>query len=136
MEVFVLDASVALSWCFEDEKDKTTIELLDKIENYALLVPEIWTLEVGNALLMAERRKRFTYAEVQTFLNLLKELNIEVDYRTSKKGFTDILNLARANHLTTYDAAYLELALRLDIPLATKDIALQKAAKNLGVEIF
>jgi predicted nucleic acid-binding protein len=133
---FVLDASIALSWCFADENTHFTQELLVQLENNIALVPAIWSLEVGNILVMAERRKRISYAEMVQFLELLKELRIEVDTDTPAKAFHEILSLAHSQKLTTYDAAYVELAMRRGLPLASKDLDLCKAAKRLGVHVI
>lgn len=130
---FVLDASIALSWCFKDESTPQTISLLESLEFATAYVPEHWSLEVGNILITAEKRKRITSAKISEFLGLIENLNIEIDQETSSRGFHEILYLAQSEKLTTYDAAYLELAMRLGLPLATKDLALQQAAQNKGV---
>ena len=133
---FVLDASIALAWCFSDESTPLTNGLLDNLETASAIVPELWSLEVSNILVTAERRKRISYARIIEFLALIENLNIKVDKETSARGFREILSLAHAEGLTSYDAAYLELAMRLGVPLATKDIQLLKAAKKLGVKEF
>ncbi len=133
---FVLDASVTLSWCFSDEMTPATLSLLKKLEHEEACVPEIWSLEVGNILIMAEKKKRISYANMMEFISLLTELNIRTDKETSVKGLHEILFVAHANYLTTYDAAYLELALRTGFPLASKDQHLCKIAKSLGVKIL
>jgi len=133
---FVLDASVTLAWCFSDESTPATIALLETLETESVHVPQLWSLEIGNILIAAERRQRISYANITEFLALLENLMIKVDEETSLRGFHDILLLAHSTKLTTYDAAYLELAMRLGIPLATKDMQLQKAAKLLGVKLI
>lgn len=133
---FVLDASVTLSWCFSDETTSGTLSLLEKLEIESAFVPELWTLEVGNILINAERRKRISYAKISEFITLLQNLNIKTDYETSIRGFREILSLAHAEKLTTYDAAYLELAMRMGLPLATKDTDLAKIAKRMGVKVI
>lgn len=133
---FVLDASIALSWCFVDENTIFTQKLLAQLENEVALVPTIWSLEVSNILIMAERRKRISYAEMVQFLELLTELPIEVDTDTPSKAFHEILSLAHSEKLTTYDAAYVELAMRRGFPLASKDLDLCKVAKRLGVHVI
>lgn len=132
---FILDASIALAWCFADEATEETTVLLERLNQESAFVPELWTLEMGNILISAERRKRISYAKITEFLTLLQHLNIKVDNETSIRGFREILSLAHSENLTTYDAAYLELAMRLGLPLATKDIQLAKAAKRSGVEL-
>lgn len=130
---FVLDASITLAWCFSDEKTAQTTILLENLEKDEAVVPSLWSLEVGNILISAQRRNRITYAKVVEFLGLLESLNIQVDEETASKGFHEILSLAKSEQLTTYDAAYLELAMRLGIPLATKDVQLIEAALRLGI---
>ena len=133
---FVLDASIALSWCFADESTPTTTALLERLETETAFVPQLWFLEVGNILIGASRKKRISQAKIAEFLDLLSNLNIQTDHETAVRGFHEILSLAQSEHLTTYDSAYLELAMRLGIPLASKDMELRKAAKRLGVELL
>jgi predicted nucleic acid-binding protein len=131
----VIDASVALSWCFEDEASEATDQLLRQLADMVTVVPAHWHLEVANVLALAERRRRITLADSAEFIDLLETLDIEHDDETSERAFGRVLDLARGENLTAYDAAYLELAMRLGIPLATKDGALQAAARRVGVEV-
>ncbi len=133
---FVLDASITLAWCFEDESTPATTTLLDRLSTAEAFVPALWQLEVVNILLNAQRKKRITPAKVSEFINLLEALSIQTDYSIGSRGFYEILALATSQNLTTYDAAYLELAMRLGLPLATKDMQLQQAAENLGVTLL
>ncbi len=133
---FVLDASVALSWCFHDEATPETMALLEKLRQGQAYVPSIWPLEMGNILIGAQRKHRISSAGMHEFLMLLEALCIIVDEETSLRGFREILNLASAQQITTYDAAYLELAMRLGVPIATKDKALREAAVKLGVAVL
>lgn len=133
---FVLDASVTLAWCFIDESTPETTLLLEHLAKESAFVPELWTLEVGNILISAEKRKRISYAKITEFLTLLQNLNIKTDYETSARGFREIISVAHSEKLTTYDAAYLELAMRLGLPLATKDIQLAKTAKKIGIKLM
>ncbi|OGT07312.1 MAG: DNA-binding protein [Gammaproteobacteria bacterium GWF2_41_13] len=133
---FVLDASIALAFCFSDEATTETEILLDQLKTDVAIVPAHFGLELGNVLMGAERRKRITEKQIAEFLFLLEEINIQVDSETAERSFHDILLLAHSEKLTTYDAAYLELALRLKIPLATKDKLLQKAAKNKHIALL
>lgn len=133
---YVLDASVTLGWCFEDEATPGTTLLLDKLDKFTAFVPEIWSLEIGNILISAERKKRITYAKITEFLSFLHNLNIQTDLETSARGFREIISLAHSEKLTTYDAAYLELSMRLGLPLATKDNDLAKAAKKIGIQVL
>ncbi|MBW2067049.1 MAG: type II toxin-antitoxin system VapC family toxin [Deltaproteobacteria bacterium] len=133
---FVLDASVVLSWAFEDQITPHADAALEELAEGKAWVPMIWALEVGNALLVAERRGRLSAAEVVRFLTLLRQLAIEVEVETTERMFSEVLVLAREQGLSTYDASYLDLAMRLGLPLATRDKGLQKAAARCGVELF
>jgi predicted nucleic acid-binding protein len=134
---FVLDASVAVAWCFDDEATKFTEGVLDLISAGAeALVPSIWPLELANALLMAERRKRIALAKVTALLLRIAELPISVRATDAKQAFQQILSMARQQGLSQYDAAYLELAVREGLALATMDGELQRAAKATGVELL
>jgi predicted nucleic acid-binding protein len=131
---FVLDSSVTLSWFFDDEATAATDELLDQLNRDGqAIVAAHWALEVGNTLLMAERRKRSTVADSSHFLALLDSLPIEADPETLSRANAATLNLARSQGLTLYDSAYLELAMRRSLPLATLDKALRAAAEKCGV---
>jgi predicted nucleic acid-binding protein len=133
---FVLDASITLSWCFDDEALPMSIKLLERSAEESVFVPQIWPLEVGNALVISEKKKRISYAKMLEFISILGNLNIHIDDKTSQHGFHEILSLAHSENLTTYDATYLELAMRLGLPLATLDKQLKKAALNVGVNII
>jgi predicted nucleic acid-binding protein len=132
---FVLDASVTLAWCFEDEASPYAEAVLEKLAPGAAVVPSIWPLEVANALLVAERRKRLTRAKVTRFLQVLRSLPIVVDSEGGARALDTVLDLARAHGLSVYDAGYLELALRDGLPLATLDERLKRAARQAGVEV-
>ncbi len=133
---FVLDASIALAWCFADEAHEPALRVLDRLQESEALVPSLWLLEVGNALLGAERRGRLTQAESTRFLELLRRLPIRVEEPPAARMWNDLLNLARLYRLSTYDAAYLDLAMRLALPLATLDEALREAAVQCRVELL
>jgi predicted nucleic acid-binding protein len=133
--VKVIDASVALSWCFEDEASPATDALLDEALDHGALVPGLWFLELGNVLLQAERRGRISGPDVTARLELFSALPIFVDQQATGRAWSEILALARAESLTTYDATYLELALRRRAALATKDEALAAAARRHGVAV-
>ncbi len=133
---FVLDASIALSWCFVDAQTNHTRQLLENLAVETAYVPSLWTLEVGNILISAEKRNRITFADVNRFLALLSQLNIKIDNETADRGFHEILAYAYAQKLTTYDAAYLELAMRMGLPLASKDKQLCEVAIRLGTEVL
>jgi len=133
-EGLVLDASVAVAWCFDDESTPAAWALLERLRGAPGHVPSHWPLEVGNILLGAERRSRITQARSVEFVGILGELDIRVDADLPGRAFRDVLPLARDRRLTTYDATYLELAMRLGVPLATKDKALARAARTLRVK--
>lgn len=136
MNQIVIDASVAITWCFKDEMTKRSIKLLKDLESMQIIVPSIWYLEISNILLMAEKKGRISFANSIQFFNLLQDLDIEVDSETSDRSFSAIFMLAHAEKLTSYDASYLELAMRLNVELATKDQALINAGKRLGGKIL
>ena len=133
---FVLDCSVVLAWFFEDETDHYAEAVEDAMVSATALVPSLWRLEVANALFVGERRKRTTEAKITAFLGLLKQLPILQDDETAARAWHESLNLARAHSLSVYDAAYLELALRRGLPLASNDNPLKVAAKAVGVDEF
>jgi predicted nucleic acid-binding protein len=133
----VLDASVAVAWCFADESTTFTEGLLDLLANGGEAVtPAIWPFELANALLAGEKRRRITVAQATSILRRIADLPISVESIRMDHAFQQILPLARQSQLTEYDAAYLELALRLSLPLATLDVQLQRAAKSVGVPLF
>jgi predicted nucleic acid-binding protein len=132
----VLDASVSLAWCFEDESASLSERLLDALETGTeMLTPSIWPLEVANALLMAERRKRITNAQATAFLQRISKLPILVLPTPPERAFDHILPVARQHQITEYDAAYVELALREALPLATLDAKLRRAARSAGIAL-
>lgn len=132
---FVIDCSVVMSWCFEDEDSSYSSNILEMLENAECLVPHIWALEVANVLLVAERRNRLTKADSSQFLTYLKTLSIQADETPPYTVLDDILTLGRQCDLSAYDAAYLELAIRKGLPIATLDDRLRSAAKGLGVAL-
>jgi predicted nucleic acid-binding protein len=101
-----------------------------------MLVPAVWSLEIANAILVGERRKRLNRPEIKQFTVLLESLSLVQDTRPIVNHVNDVLPLARKYGLTAYDAAYLELSIRNRAPLATLDVRLQKAAKQTGIKIF
>ena len=135
MNDLVLDASVALAWCFDNEATTATDLVLERLATETAKVPAIWPVEVANALAVSERRRRLTPARTAEFIALLETLVIEVDEEGSPRALGPVLDLARAQRLSAYDAAYLELAMRLGVPLASKDADLCDAAERLGVTV-
>ena len=132
---FVLDNSIVMAWSFEDEIDEYADAVLDRLATTSAVVPALWPLEVANALLMGERRKRSTEAETIKWTGLLASLPIIFDEETNAHAWGDTLSLARGHNLTAYDAAYLELAIRRGLPMATIDRKLRIAAEAVGVAI-
>ncbi len=132
----VLDCSVTMSWLFADEASKKTDALLPLLIEQGAVVPTLWHLEVANVLTQAQKRNRISAAQVAERISLLEQLPISVDSQTSQRGLREILVLATEYQLSSYDAAYLELAMRAAVPLATVDKALLKAASKAGVETY
>ena len=130
---FVLDDSVALAWYFKDEADPYADAVAARFPAARATVPVIWPLEIANAVLIGERRQRSTEAQAAKWLGYLGSLPIAVDDQTNDRAWGDVLGLARAQRLSAYDAAYLELALRRGLPLATLDDKLKAAASAVGV---
>jgi predicted nucleic acid-binding protein len=124
-----------MAWCFEDEADEYADSVLDLLADSETVVPSIWTLEVANVLLVAERKKRLTKADSSRFVKLLRELPITIDQETPDRALSEILPVGRQLGLSAYDAAYLELAMREGIALATRDNGLKQAAQKCGVKL-
>ena len=136
MTGFVIDASSVLSWCFEDEGGPEADALIDKAAAQGAAVPALWSLEVANGLVMGERRGRIKPADSAAFVALIEELPIVADQATGSRALHETLSLAREHGLTAYDAAYLELAMRRGLPLATGDQSLRAAAQRAGVALL
>ena len=131
---FVLDASVAMAWCFEDETSLLSERVLDLLTADSAVVPELWTQEVANVLLVAERRGRLSEADAARLAQLLIQLPIEVD--SSPSHLATLLALGREHGLSAYDASYLSLAQRRGLALATLDATLAAAAQQSGVALI
>lgn len=137
MSSFVLDCSVAVAWLLEDERVPAADALLERLEGDGeAVVPGLWRPELGNVLAGAERRGRIAATGIARCLGLLARLPIVTDPGTDERALREILELARREYLTTYDAAYLELAMRRGLPLATLDRPLGRAARRAGVEVL
>jgi predicted nucleic acid-binding protein len=134
--VFVLDCSVTMAWVFDDEDDPRAAAVRDRLDGDIALVPSIWPLEVCNALLVAERRGRLSRAEGMRFLEVLRQLPIDVDALPTLDSVHGAVQFARETGLSLYDAAYLDLAATRGVPLATLDAALRKAAEKVGAELL
>lgn len=136
---FVLDNSVTMRWFFGDGKPQELVyagKVLDAMKHHHALVPATWGLEVANVIARAEAKGLVTQARSSAFLEMLEGVDIEVDAATFARALSDTLQLARQYKLSSYDASYLELALRSGLPLATLDEDLQKGAKKAGVKLF
>ncbi len=133
---FVLDASVTLAWCFEDEASPFADEVLDSLNKSVALVPCIWPLEITNVLAMAERRGRIDKAGSIRFISLITQLPIIIEPELPQRIFSEVFAVAREQGLSTYDASYLDLAMRQGVALATMDASLQEAARQVGVSLY
>jgi predicted nucleic acid-binding protein len=127
---------VAVGWCFQDQADPSTEAALAALSEGAALVPAIWPLEIVNVLLVAERRRRLSRAETERFLELLGALPITVEEVPLRVAASHAAARAREHGLSAYDAAYLDLAARKGIPLATRDAALKAACRKAGVPLL
>jgi predicted nucleic acid-binding protein len=133
---FVVDCSVAMAWLFHDEATPKTAALLNRLATETALVPGWWFIEITNVLAMTERRGRITPTQSDAFIADLGKLGIERDDEAPDRAFTHLLALCRTHRLTGYDAVYLDLAVRRNLPLATLDEHLRKPAKKLGVRLL
>jgi predicted nucleic acid-binding protein len=132
----IVDCSIVLAWCFADESTDQTRDVQQRMEAEAAVVPGHWFLEVVNVLAMAEKRSRISTNDSMEFVRQLLILDIQADWEFSSRAFDHVLPLSRNHALSSYDAAYLELALRRQLPLATLDDALRQAATSLGVQVL
>ena len=129
MAVFAVDASLSLGWAFSDEATEYTEGLLDRLAaGEEVAVPSHWPLEVLNGLIQAKKRRRISEEGVQSFIASLASFQIVIDAERDYLHLHSIRDLAERHGLTSYDAAYLELAIRLSLPMATLDTALRKAS--------
>ncbi len=132
----ILDNSIAMAWCFKDERTAATAALLERVTNSGAVAPWLWPMEASNALLMAERRGRITGEERRALMELLRDLPITLDTESINYIWTAAVRLAERYRLTVYDAVYLELAQRRNLPLATLDTDLRAAASTLSVPLL
>lgn len=133
---FVVDCSIAMAWLFNDEATPKTAALLNRLATETALVPAWWFIEITNVLATAERKGRIKPTESDAFIADLSKLGIERDDEAPDRAFTHLLALCRRHRLTSYDAIYLDLAVRRNLPLATLDDALRKAAHKSGVRLL
>ncbi|MCL2781493.1 MAG: type II toxin-antitoxin system VapC family toxin [Actinomycetia bacterium] len=132
--MIVVDASMALAWCFEDEATDDTDRVLARVRQEGGTAPVLWRYEVGNALLSARRRDRVTDAQLQRLTTLLAALPVALDLDVPSA--TDLISAAQRHELTAYDVAYLLVAQRQGLPLATMDKQLAVAAIAAGVTVL
>ena len=139
MTDFVLDNSVSMRWLLASEKasdQKYSVNVLESMRNVDALTPNLWHLEAINVLIGAEKRGEVSLGEIERFISQLENLPIHVDPLTAHQAFSRTLALSRAYNISSYDASYLELAMREGLPLASLDKKLVKAAKKADVEIY
>lgn len=135
---FVLDNSVAMLWLLPQSNvagEHLANKVLDRLMTTGAVVPSLWRLEAANVIVKSLRLNKISQAQASTFIGLLDELEINIDVQTDQRAFHDTLDLARRYGLSAYDAAYLELALRNGLPLATLDAKLDSAAREAGVAV-
>lgn len=134
--MFVLDASAILSWCFEDERPRNADTLMRRFVEAGMLAPAHWPLEVTNILWVGERQKRITGPQVSAFIGLVEALRVEIDVETPWRAWSETREISRREQITAFDAAYLELAMRRQATLVTKDQKLIKAARASKAKIL
>jgi predicted nucleic acid-binding protein len=134
--VFVLDASITLTWAFQDQATRETLGILDRLESETAVVPNLWFLELTNVLAIAGRKGRITEVQTTAFFTQLMALDFEVDADVGVRAFTEILPLCNQHTLTSYDAVYLEVAIRRQLPLATLDESLHAACNKVGIPVL
>ena len=133
---FVVDCSIAMAWLFQDEATPKTTALLNRLVTETAVVPAWWSVEVTNVLAMAERKRHITPAQSDAFIADLSKLGIQRDEEGPDRAFTHLLALCRTHRLTSYDAMYLDLAIRRSLPLATLDNDLRRTARKLGIGLL
>jgi predicted nucleic acid-binding protein len=133
---FVLDVSVTMAWCFKDEASDATWALLERLTADTAIVPGIWSAEVANVLLVAERRRRIDRAEVRVFIARLLALPISAEETAPERVLGEVMSIGRETRLAACDALYLDLAVRHGVPLATTDRALRTAARKMRVTVL
>lgn len=136
MSRVVLDCSVTVASLFQDEQTPAVFAAMRIVAREGAVVPSLWRYEVGNALLMAERRKRIDAAFRHACLADLAILDIRADDAGGGRAWNAVLRIAEARRLTLYDAAYVELALRLNLPLATLDEQMRAAAEAMQIDLL
>lgn len=132
----VLDSSVSLTWCFEDERTPATQALLERIGESGAHAPPLWPLETLNGLMMAERRGRLDGDRRREMASFLRDLPVTLDTEMTSQVWDTTQRLAERFRLTVYDAVYLELAQRKHLPLASLDKELRYAGAALGITLL
>jgi predicted nucleic acid-binding protein len=137
VSAFVLDTSIALKWFLDDEGDRAySLSILNSLsDDHRPIVPWLWYYEIASVLLIQVHRKRISFEDAEAFLHLIGEMAIDTD-PPDKIGILGLAQLARGHRLTGYDAAFLELANRLGLPLVTSDKELIRAASECGVKLL
>jgi predicted nucleic acid-binding protein len=137
MGSFVLDTSIALKWFLEDESDRSySLAILGTItDDYRPVVPLLWYYEIASTILVQVRRRRIVFEQAMMYLNIIDEMLIDIDPPDSS-AILQLVHVAQIHNLTSYDAAFLELAMRLQLPLATNDQALVRAAADAEVPLL
>jgi predicted nucleic acid-binding protein len=136
-EAFVVDASVGFAWVYPSQAPAETDALLEEVEAGAMVVaPALWFLEIANGLLAAQRRKLLTRSERKSALEMLSGLRVTIDDDSAHAAFHKTSVLAERYGLSVYDAAYLEVALRRQLALGSRDGPLRSAAKRSGVRLL
>ena len=135
MSAIVIDASITLSWCFPDEQTSLSLAVLDRLKaGDTAHAPAFWSVEVLNSLLVGERRGRISPEQTQAFLRNIQALRPKLDQALLDQVVGPLQKLCRDHRLTPYDALYIDLAMRMQCPLATLDQPQHDAAKALGIE--
>jgi predicted nucleic acid-binding protein len=134
---FVADASVAIAWVHPAQSTSETEAMLDRlVAGDSLVVPALWPLEVANALTILRRRRKITADEARNAIEIIRELPAVIDHEAAAIAFTRLVDLALEHELTVYDASYIELAARLQLPLASNDARMKQAAIRSGVTVW
>ena len=134
---FVADASVAIAWVHPAQATSETEAMLDRlVAGDSLVVPALWPLEVANALTVLRRRRKLTPDEARNAIEIIRELPVVIDHEASAIAFTRLVDLASNYELTIYDATYIELAARRELPLASNDARMKQAAIRSGVDLW
>lgn len=124
----ILDCSATMSLAFDDENDDSFQSMLDQLTTGLIYVPDIWPVEVGNVLLLGQKRNRITATDTSRFLAKLENLSINVINLALLRNIPEVLSIGNSYSISFYDAQYLYLAIKMNLPLVTLDKALRKAA--------